>query len=133
MPAMLRKMMGTLTLNISKSIHTSISLIFLYKSCSVATPEHPEPLPLQNRVCIVAVTPVLRRVSFHSATEFLHHSSTIELLVSLVHIKGSYLSSHSLPTMLEIVISVVVALVRKFIHDRHRDQYLESKQLVIVG
>lgn len=44
------KMMGTLTLGISKSVHTSISLIFLHKLCSLATPEHPEPVPLQNRV-----------------------------------------------------------------------------------
>ena len=84
--------MGTLTSSISKSMHTSISPIYLHKSYSVATPEHSELLPPENFVCIVALTPDLRRVSFYSAIEFLYYSSTIELILSLMHIKGSYLS-----------------------------------------
>jgi hypothetical protein len=82
--------MGTLTLSISNSGHTSISPIFLYKSCSVATPEHSEPLPLENYVRIVALAPDLRKVPLYGATEFLYHSSTIELLSLLILINGSY-------------------------------------------
>ena len=92
-----RKMIGTLTLSIPKSVHALISPIFLHESCSVATPEHSEPLPLGNRVHIVALAPDLRRVSFYSATDFLYHSSTIDLLLSLILIKGSYPSSKASP------------------------------------
>ena len=34
---MQEKTMGTLTISISKSVHASISPIFLHQSCSVAT------------------------------------------------------------------------------------------------
>jgi hypothetical protein len=111
--------MGTLTLSISKSVDVLISPIFLHNSCSTATPEHSKPLPLENHVRIVALTPDLRRVSFYSATEFLLHSSTIDLLLFLILTKGSYLSSYSLTTMREIVISPVAAIVRKFMNGRH--------------
>jgi hypothetical protein len=82
--------MGTLTLSISNSVHTSISPIFLHKSCSVATPEHSEPLPLEIYVRVVALAPDLRKVPLYGATEFLYHTSTIELLSLLILIKGSY-------------------------------------------
>ena len=82
--------MGTSTLSISNSVHTSISPIYLYELCSVATPKHSEPLPLENYVRIVALASDLRKVSFYSATEFLHHNSTIEFLSLLILIKGSY-------------------------------------------
>ena len=59
-----KKIVGTLTLSILKSVHTSISPIFFYKLCSVATPRRPDPLLLENHVGIVALTPVLQRVSF---------------------------------------------------------------------
>jgi hypothetical protein len=59
-------MIGTLTLNISDSVYTLISPIFLYKSCSVATPEHSEPLPLENYVRVVALAPDLQKVSVYS-------------------------------------------------------------------
>jgi hypothetical protein len=42
--------------------HINISYI-LYKPCSVATPEHSEPLPSENYVRIVALAPDLRKVS----------------------------------------------------------------------
>jgi hypothetical protein len=87
------KMIGTLTSSILKSVHTSISPIFSYKLCSMATPGHPEPFPLENHGRIVALTPDLQRVSFYSVTDFLHHSSTTELILSLILIKGSYPSS----------------------------------------
>lgn len=35
-------------------------------SCSVATPEHSEPLPPKNHVLVVALMPDLWRVSFYS-------------------------------------------------------------------
>ena len=55
------------------------------------TPRYPEPLSLENHVHIVALTPDLQRVSFCSVTDFLYYSSTTELLLSLILIKGSYL------------------------------------------
>jgi hypothetical protein len=87
------KMIGTLTSSILKSMHTSISPIFSYKLCSVATPGHPEPFLLENHSRIVALTPDLQRVSFYSVIDFLHYSSATELILSLILIKGSYLSS----------------------------------------
>jgi hypothetical protein len=42
-----RKMIGTLTLNILKSVGTLISSINFYKLCSVATSGHSEPLSLE--------------------------------------------------------------------------------------
>jgi hypothetical protein len=48
--------------------------------CSMATPEYSEPLLLENYIRIVALAPDLQKVSVDSATEFLYHSSTIELL-----------------------------------------------------
>jgi len=69
-------------------VHTSISPIFFYTLCSVATPGHPESLLLENHVHIVALTPDLQRVSFYSVTEFLYYSSTTELILSLILYKG---------------------------------------------
>jgi hypothetical protein len=87
------KIIGTLTSSILKSVHTSISPIFSYKLCSVATPGHPKPFPLENHVRIVALMPDLQRVSFYSVIDFLYHSSTTELILPLILIKGSYPSS----------------------------------------
>lgn len=88
----------------------------------MATAEHLESLPLESHVRIVALTPELQRVPFYSATYFLHHSSTIELLVSLVHIKWSYLSFKAL-SMRDVVIGLMAAVARKFMHGRHANQY----------
>ena len=41
---------------------------------NLATPGYPEPLLLENHVCIVALTPDLQRVSFYSVIGFLYHS-----------------------------------------------------------
>jgi hypothetical protein len=87
------KIIGTLTLSILKSVHTSISPIFSYKLYSVTTPGHPKPLLLENYVCIIALTPDSQRVSFYNVTDFLYHNSTTELILSLILIKGSYPSS----------------------------------------
>lgn len=73
-------------------MHISVYPIFLYKSYSIATLKHSEPLLLENYIYIVALTPNLQKVSVYRSTEFLHHSSTTELLLLLILIKGSYLS-----------------------------------------
>ncbi len=73
-----------------------MSPIFLYKSYPVATPKHSETLLLENYVRIVALAPDLQKVSFHSAIEFLSHSSTIKLLLLLIFMKGSYPSFKAL-------------------------------------
>jgi hypothetical protein len=80
-----------------KSLHTLISPIIFYKLYSVATPGHPEPLLLESHVHIVALTPNLQRVSFYSVTEFLHHSSTTKLILSLVLYKGVLSKLQALP------------------------------------
>jgi hypothetical protein len=80
----------------------------------VATPGLPEPLLLENHVLIVALTPDLQRVSFYSVKEFLYHSSTTELIPSLILVKESYPSSNASTTMQVTVISLVAALACKF-------------------
>ena len=47
-------------------------------------------LKLKNYACIVTFAPSLQGASFHSATDFLSHSTTIKLLPLLVLITGSY-------------------------------------------
>ena len=64
--------------------HLNISYTFLNKLCSEATPGHPKPLLLENYVHVVGHTPNLQRVSFYSVIGFLYHSSTIELIISLI-------------------------------------------------
>lgn len=114
-------------------MHVLISSLFLHKLCSVATLEHSELFLLKNHVLVVALTPNLRRASFYSVPDFLRHSSTIELLLSLIHKKVSYLSSYALQTMQEIVISLVAAVACKFMHGGHVDRDLESRQVTISG
>ena len=69
-------------------MHTLAFPTVLYKPCIVATAEHSGLLQLENYGRIVASAPDLQRVSFHNVTEFLHHSTTIELLLLLMLIKG---------------------------------------------
>jgi len=90
------KMIGTLISSILKFVHTSISPIFSYKLYSIATLRHPKPLLLENHVYIIALTPDSQRVSFYGVIDFLYHSSTTKLLLSLILLKGSYLSSKAL-------------------------------------
>src|SRR5579862_3434981 len=89
-------MIGTLTSSILKYVHTSISPIFSYKLYSVATPGRPEPLLVENYVRIIALTPDLQRVFFYSITDFLHHSSTTELIPPQILIKEPNSSSKAL-------------------------------------
>ena len=65
-------------------MYTSISPVFSYKSYSVATPRHPEPLLLENHVRIIALTPDLQRVSFYSVIDFLSATSDDSLKVMAV-------------------------------------------------
>src|SRR5437762_10251166 len=85
-----RNMRGTLTSSNSKSVHTLIFNIILYKSCAVATPKHLGPCPPKNYVRIVAFPPILQRVSFCGVTKFLHYSTTIKLWPLIILIEGSY-------------------------------------------
>ena len=81
-------MIATLTLSKSNFVHMLTSPIILYKLRSIATPRHPEPLILENYIRIVVLGPDLQAVSFYNVREFLLHSSTIELILLLIHMKG---------------------------------------------
>ncbi len=94
-------MIGTLTSNILKSAHTSISPISFYKLCSVATPGYYKPLLLENHVRIIALTPDLQRVSFDSVIDFLHHSSNTELILFPILYKGVLFEFYGLTTISE--------------------------------
>lgn len=74
-------MIGTLTLSISKFAQALIYRIILHRLCSMTTLEHSEPLSIENYIRVVALTLDLQRVSFYSATGFLHHSSIIVLFL----------------------------------------------------
>jgi hypothetical protein len=76
--------------------HLKIYLISLYTSCFIATPKYLEPLSLKNYICVVALAPDLQKVSLCGVIEFLHYSSTIELLSLLIPINRFYLSSAGL-------------------------------------
>ena len=90
--------MSTLTLNILKSIHLSISPIILHKLYSTATSEYLRVLLQENYVFIVTLAPDVLRVYFYDETDFLYYSSTFQLLLFPKHIKRLYLSSKaSLP------------------------------------
>jgi hypothetical protein len=115
-PCVPKKIIDTLTLSILKSVHTSISSIIFYKLCSVATLRNREPLLLKIHVRIIALTPDLQRVFFYSVIGFLYHSSTTELILSLILIKRSYPSSKAslLLRIQEIFISLVATVACKF-------------------
>jgi len=103
-------MIGTLTSSILKSLHTSISPMLSHKLYSMTTPGHPEPLPLENHVRIIALTPDSQRVSFYGIIDFLYHSSTTELIPSLIHIKRSHPKLLSLTIIQQTIISPVAAV-----------------------
>jgi hypothetical protein len=66
---------------------TLIPPIMFYKLYSIGTPGHLNLLLLEYHVFIVALTPDLQRVTFHSIIEFLYHSSTTELILPLIYNK----------------------------------------------
>jgi hypothetical protein len=76
-----RKLRGTLTLNIFKSVHTSKYPILLSEPYPEATPEDSELLSPENYVRIVVYAPDLRTVSFYGAREFFHYSTIIKLIL----------------------------------------------------
>jgi hypothetical protein len=83
---------------------------------------------LKSYIHIVACAPDLRRGFFHGLTEYLRHSTTIEVLLLLILIKEPYPSlKPSLPYW-EVVICLVAAIARKFIQSRHADRYLLPKR-----
>jgi hypothetical protein len=82
------KLIGTLALIISKSIHTIRHLIEFYKLYSVATPGHPKPLLLEYYVVIVALITDLKRFVFHSVIEIPYYSSNTELIILPMLNKG---------------------------------------------
>jgi hypothetical protein len=124
--------MGTLTLNIIKSIHLSISPIILHKLYSTATPEYPRLLLQENYVFIVALAPDLLRVCFYDETDFVHQSSTFQLLLFPKHIKRLYLSSKASTTMREIVISHVAAVRGKFMNGCYGNQYVPRVEALTI-
>jgi hypothetical protein len=98
-------------LRIHAHLDTPYNVLKLY---SVATSGHLKPLLLEYHVVIIALTPDLQRVFFHSVTEFLHHSSTTELILPLILNQRVLSELSGLITMQEIVISLVAAMACKF-------------------
>ena len=94
----------------------------------MATPGHLEPFLLENYSRIIAFTPDLQRVSFYNIIDFLYHSSTTELLLPLILIKGSYPSSKAWYIYRKIVISLVAVMARKFMRDHYVDLYSTSDE-----
>lgn len=45
-----------------------------FETYTIATPGHPEPLPLENYICIIALTPDLQSLSFYRAIYFPNYS-----------------------------------------------------------
>jgi hypothetical protein len=105
-------MRGTLTSSNLKSVHTSISIIILYKSCAIATFKHLEPVPPKIYVCIVAFTFNLQRALFYSIIMFLYYSTTIKLLPPTILIKRCYLSLRALLLCWDIIVSLIYMLRR---------------------
>jgi hypothetical protein len=59
-----RNTRGTLTLSNSDSVYTSISVIVLDKSCTVAVIKHLELLVSKNYVCIIALRLIYKEPFF---------------------------------------------------------------------
>lgn len=93
----------------------------------MATSKHLEQIPPKNYDRIAAIVPNLRRASFLGVTQFLRHSTTIELLSLLVPLKEPHPSLRISPLYWEVVISLVAAIARKFMRSRHVDRYLQPK------
>jgi hypothetical protein len=84
-----RNMRDTLTSSNSKTVHTSIFSIIIYKSYAVATIRHLGCILPKNYVFIVAFTLNLQRAFVYSITVFLyHHGTIIKLLPLAILVKG---------------------------------------------
>ena len=85
-----RNLRGTLTSSNSKSVHTLIFAIILYKSCTIATLKHLELFLFKNYVRIVAFTTNLQRALVYSKTMFFYYSTTTKLLLLAIFIEECY-------------------------------------------
>ncbi len=88
-PTVPRKIIGTLTLSNLNLVYILVSPIYLYKLCLVATLKYFKCLLLKKYVYIVLASN-LRKVSLYRVIEFFYYKSTIELLLLLIFVKGSY-------------------------------------------
>jgi hypothetical protein len=79
----------------------------------VATPEYRDPSQLENYLRIVAFPLDLFRISFYSVIEFLHHSTTTNLILLLELTRGQYLTLRVLQPCWGVIISLVAGVVRE--------------------
>jgi hypothetical protein len=77
-----KKIIGTLILNISNSIHILISLIIICKRYSITTSGYFKLLLLENYNRVIVFTTNFAKSFFDSIIVFLYYSSTIELILS---------------------------------------------------
>lgn len=89
----------------------------------MANLEHSGPLSPRNYVRVIALAPNLWAASFHDTREFFDYSSTIKLLSLSDFYKRVSFDLKTLTTKLEIVISFVAAVNRKFMFGRQVGQY----------
>jgi hypothetical protein len=119
-----KKIVGTLTSNISKTLHISIYFVFLYKFYLIAIAEHFKLLLLKYFINVVGLGFNSRIIFFNSNTKFSYYSFTTKILLLLVLIKWFFLGFETSLFMPELIISLMAAMACKFIHDRHTDWYL---------
>jgi hypothetical protein len=93
---MLRHMRGTLNSSNADSVHTLIFTTILYTLYTIAILKHLEALIFKNYICVVALTPNSRKVSFRTLADFLLNSTTVKVLQLLIFIKRSYQSLRTL-------------------------------------
>lgn len=110
-----RNMRGTLTSSNSDSVHTSVSVIVLYKSCTLAIPIYLGPSHLEKLHSHYHLCFLLYR------TDFLLYNTTVKLLPLLILIAGSYLSLRILLRCSGVLTSLVSAVARKFMQGRYPD------------
>ena len=84
-PTVPEHLRGTLTSSGSKSVHTSMFTLLLYKSSTINISKYSGPFYLENHARVVAFEPDFQRVFFHGATHFLSHSTTAKLLPLYTH------------------------------------------------
>ena len=94
----------------------------------MATVEPLESLLLNKYVRVAALTRDLRAAFFYVAREFFYYSSVITLLLLPILMKGSYPIFKLLTSNLELVISFMATVDRKFIQGRHAGQYFGSER-----
>ena len=98
---------GTLTLSNSDSVYTSVSVIVLDKSCTVAILKRLELFMSKNVVYVITFTPNLQRAFYYNRKNFSPYNTTIQLLLLLILIIGSYLSLRTLLWYLRVITSLL--------------------------